>query len=82
MNADQVFEKIRPMIAEIAGRSVDDVQRDSTFDDLGLDSLDAVDLHVRLQDEFITPIDDADFEGIDSVQGVIDMLVSRLSGSF
>ena len=50
---DMIFERLREIIAEQFLQSVESITMETSFvDDLGADSLDAVDLIMRLEDEF------------------------------
>jgi acyl carrier protein len=46
-----VFEKIADIIAEHLGCPADSVSRDSTFEDLGIDSLDTVEMVMQLESD-------------------------------
>lgn len=46
-----VFETIAKLIAERMGRDVEEVKMESTFTELGVDSLDTVELLMSLEDE-------------------------------
>ena len=47
-----VFEKVAALIAENKGMDAGDVKLESTFEELGLDSLDTVELVMAFEDEF------------------------------
>ena len=47
-----VFEKVVALIAENKGMDAGDVKLESTFEELGLDSLDTVELVMAFEDEF------------------------------
>ena len=46
-----VFEAVAELIAERTDRAVEDVKPESTFADLGIDSLDTVEMMMNLEDE-------------------------------
>lgn len=46
-----VFETIIKVIAERTGGNAEDIRRESTFTELGIDSLDTVELLMNLEDE-------------------------------
>lgn len=46
-----VFETITKVIADRTGCNVEDIRRESTFTELGIDSLDTVELLMNLEDE-------------------------------
>jgi len=70
-----VFEKIRTIIAEELGVEKETVERDSKLaEDLGADSLDAVELIMAIEEEFDIEIDDTEATKIKTVQDIIDYL--------
>ena len=46
-----VFEKIAAIIAEHIDGDVSDITRDTTFEQLGIDSLDTVEMVMRLEED-------------------------------
>ncbi len=70
-----MLEKLRDIIAEELGVDKDEVNADSNLaDDLGADSLDAVELIMAIEEEFDIEIDDATATKIKTVQDIIDYL--------
>ncbi len=70
-----VFDKIRAIIAEELGIEEDIIELDSHLsDDLGADSLDAVELIMALEEEFEVEIDDTAAQAIRTVQDIVDYL--------
>ena len=47
-----LFEKVAAIIAENKGMDAGDIKMESTFEELGLDSLDTVELLMAFEDEF------------------------------
>jgi acyl carrier protein len=68
------------LLAEFFGmNSLDEVQPESHLaDDLGLDSLDAVEMVMAFEEEFDIEIEDAAAEKFETVQDIIDYLVREL----
>ena len=77
--AVDVFDKVKEIVADEL--SVDDpeqVTREATFvDDLGADSLDVVELVMRLEEEFDITIPDEDAEKIGNVGEAVDYIAQR-----
>jgi len=72
-----VFEKIRTIIAEELEVEKESIEKSSKLDDdLGADSLDAVELVMAIEEEFDLEIDDSDATKIKTVQDIIDYLES------
>ena len=75
-----IFEKLREIIAEQVGIEVDEITMDASFeDDLGLDSLDLVELSMALEAEFnIGEMTEEEVAGIKTVGDLLTYLQSKL----
>ena len=63
-----LLEKITAIVAEHLECDPADVMRESTFESLGIDSLDAVELVMKLEEELDVQLDlDRDLETIDEL---------------
>ncbi|MBQ3573746.1 MAG: acyl carrier protein [Clostridia bacterium] len=51
------IEKVRETVAEQLGMDINEISADTTFEDLGIDSLDTVELMMELEDVFGIEID-------------------------
>lgn len=72
-----MFEKIKTIIADELGIEEDTIELDSDLtDDLGADSLDAVELIMAIEEEFDIEIDDNSAQKIKTVQDIVDYLKS------
>lgn len=69
------FEKIAKILAEYKDIDVSEITMDSTFEDLGLDSLDTVEIVMSLEDEFGITIE------LDSGLKTVRELVELIDGS-
>ena len=69
------FDKVAKILAAHLDKDVSEIKADSTFESLGLDSLDTVEIVMELEDEFGISIEVN--EGISSV----DKLVAVIDGS-
>ena len=65
-----VFEKIRAIIAEKLGVQESDVKLETSFEDLGVDSLDLFQVIIEIEEEFDIEIEDA--ETIKTVKDAVD----------
>jgi acyl carrier protein len=75
MNEDLVFAKLKEILIsefEIDGGAISGQKL--LYDDLGLDSLDAVDLLVSLKDNLEGKIDPSLFKDAKTIQDVVDIL--------
>ena len=74
-----IEERVKKIVCEQLGVKEEDVKAASSFvDDLGADSLDAVELVMALEEEFETEIPDEDAEKLTTVQEAIDYIIANL----
>ncbi|MGI6664203.1 MAG: acyl carrier protein [Christensenellaceae bacterium] len=67
------FEKVRDMLAEHLDKDANDITMESTFESLGLDSLDTVELVMEIEDAFEISIEmDTNLETVADLVAVID----------
>ncbi|MCD7775051.1 MAG: acyl carrier protein [Clostridiales bacterium] len=66
-----VFEKIRTIISEQLDIEEEEITMDTTLDDLGVDSLDLIDIVMDLEDEFDLEVPDDALERFTSVGDVV-----------
>ena len=70
-----VEQKVKEIVAEQLGKTVDEVKNESSFqDDLGADSLDIVELVMALEEAFGCEIPDEEAEKITTVQAAINYI--------
>ncbi|MFM8586966.1 MAG: acyl carrier protein [Bacteroidota bacterium] len=71
---DKVFKKITELLVNKKGISKELIQIDSSFEDLGLDSLDSIELIADLEDEFNVNIPNTELQGIKTIRQAVDRL--------
>ena len=77
--SDDVFERFKACAVEVLAVDADKVTKDASFaDDLDADSLDLVELVMRLEEEFDISVDESELEGIDTVGQALDLVKSKL----
>lgn len=75
----QLMQQVQDIIAEEVGIPVSRLTETTRFtDDLGLDSLDKIEIIMAIEKEFDIDIDDQDAEKLSTVGSVVDYLESRL----
>jgi len=75
---EDIEQRIKKFIAGELGVNEADVKNESSFvDDLGADSLDTVELVMKLEEEFGVEIPDEEAEKITTVQQAINYVVAR-----
>jgi len=73
-----VTQRVRKVIAELLGASIDSVRDDADFvDDLGADSLDCLELVMGLEKEFGIEIPDEDVEKLKTIRQMVEYVVGR-----
>lgn len=72
---DEFAQRVIDAIADFMDCPPEDISPSSkTVDDLQLDSLDAVTLHMHLEDEFDVQIPDEDFDDLPTVKDIIGLM--------
>ena len=72
-----VFEKIKKVIAEQLDVAEEEIQIETTFEELGADSLDLFQVVIELEEEFNIQLEEA--ENIKSVKDAVDYVQSKLN---
>jgi len=73
-----MFEKIRNIIAEQLNLEENEISETTTFEELGVDSLDLFQILISLEDEFGIEIPNEDAENIKTVKDVVDYIKERI----
>lgn len=77
MADDKIMAKVTEILEQFEV-SPEDVSSDATFDALGLDSLDVVELSVKVEDEFNIDIDEDDLKDVATVGDAVSMVSKKL----
>ncbi len=76
---DDVFEKVKSIIADKLGVEPTSISENSSFiDDLGADSLDVVDIVMAFEDEFGIKVEDEELEKFSTVKDVMDYIKAKM----
>ena len=82
MDKKEIFVKIREILVETFEMDASDIKIDShLFNDLDLDSIDAVDLVVKLQELTGKKIDPQVFKSVRTIEDVVDAIDDLLADS-
>ena len=74
-----IFEKIAGLLSEQLGVEADSITMDTSFEDLGADSLDIVELTMAVEEEFgLENMDEDDLSGVATVADLVRYLKSKL----
>ena len=71
-NKKSTQEKVITIIAQKLSIDKDQIKLSSTLEDLGADSLDLVEIIMKLEEQFSIEIDDEKAEQLKNVQDVVD----------
>jgi acyl carrier protein len=78
--ADQIFERVQAVFVKHQRIAPEDVTVNSTFDELGIDSLDRINLLFAVQEEFEISIANEDVTNIRSVREICQSIEKILVG--
>lgn len=78
---DQVREEVKRLIAELTEREVSEITDAALFvDDLGVDSLMAIEVMVALDKRYKIDIPETEFNKIKNVNDSVEVVMKHLSG--
>ena len=79
MTRDEIFERIAEILADSFELDRAEIKPESTlYEDLDLDSIDAIDLSVRLEEKTGLSFKEEDLKSIRTLQDVVDFIAQRL----
>jgi acyl carrier protein len=78
MSNEELTERVRGIIAAAQHVPVDNITADSTFEQLGIDSLDGINILFAVESEFNINIPDDAAQKIRSVRDVVDGIAKLL----
>ena len=74
-----IFEKLAALLSEQFGVDVDSITMDTSFEDLGADSLDIVEMTMAVEEEFgLEDMDEEDLSGISTVADLVRYFKSKV----
>mgnify|MGYP004637322339 CR=1 FL=1 len=73
-----VFEKIRSLLSEQLGFYEEMITESTSFEDLGADSLDLVELMMSLEEEFSISADEEELTDVKTVGDVVKLIEANL----
>lgn len=81
MTKEEILKDFKEMLSQLFDLDPDQIKPESKlFDDLDLDSIDAVDLAVKLQKKTGRKILPQDFKEVRTVQDVVDIIYKLVNG--
>lgn len=79
MSGKSLEEKVIEAVAKVAKRKSGEVRLESSFEDLGMDSLDRVSLLFELEQTFDVSIPDNEVQGVETVKDIVSRLGPHLA---
>lgn len=73
-----IFEKVKKTIATQLGIGEEEIKECTTFEDLGIDSLEIFEIIMALEDEFNIEIPNEDVESIKNIADIIKYIQSKV----
>ncbi|ADA66899.1 phosphopantetheine-binding protein [Thermotoga petrophila RKU-10] len=78
MERKELIAKFVEIASEKMGKDLETVDEESTFEELGFDSIDVIDLVMFFEDEFALRIEDEEISKIRKVKDLIDIVIRKL----
>lgn len=73
-----IFDEIKEILAEHFDLSVDEIELTSSLaDDLGADSLDAIDIAMTIEDQYSIEVPDEVIEAMKTVEDIVNFIESN-----
>jgi len=73
-----VFDKLKDIIKDELGFEIDSLTMESTLEDMGADSLDAVELIMAIEEEYDLEIAEADAQEFNSLGNIVSYIESKI----
>jgi acyl carrier protein len=77
---ESVFEKIATLLSRKKGVNKELITLDSSFEELGLDSLDSIELIADMEEEFNVTIPNIELQEIKTIRNAVNGLSKALNG--
>ena len=77
---DLTFKRVQKIINDKIGSAIDSIDvisREKTFDELGADSLDKVEIVMDIEDEFCISISDDEAEAVKTVDNAVSLVEAK-----
>jgi acyl carrier protein len=79
MTREDITRKLTTILVEQLGCEAEKITDEATLDDLGADSLDAVEIIMAVEDEFVINIPDEKAEKLTTVGEFVDLIERQLA---
>lgn len=79
MSREEIAHSVRSIIAHQIDKKEDDIAHNVPLEEIGLDSLDRVEVIMRIEEELVVEIDDEKAEELHTVDDLVDYITSQKS---
>ena len=77
-----IFDEVKEILVEQLGVNEDDVELTSSLvDDLGADSLDAIDIVMSIEDEYSIEVPDETIEQMKTVEDIVNFIENNMGSN-
>lgn len=77
-----IFDEVKEILVEQLGINEDDVELTSSLvDDLGADSLDAIDIVMSIEDEYSIEVPDETIEQMKTVEDIVNFIENNMGSN-
>lgn len=77
-----IFDEVKEILVEQLGVNEDDVELTSNLvDDLGADSLDAIDIVMSIEDEYSIEVPDETIEQMKTVEDIVNFIENNMGSN-
>ena len=78
MSQGEIYDKILSIISKQLNTPIDTINRDASLDRLGADSLDKVEIVMKLEDEFDIEVSDKDAEKLNTIDDIFQLVSKNI----
>jgi acyl carrier protein len=75
---DETFTRVAAEIAALTGIAVDSLRPETTIEEIGMDSLDGLQLLIELERVAQTEIEEQDLKRFTTIQSIVDIVNQRV----
>lgn len=77
MDATQIKQEVKTVLAKQFGKTVEDITDGSDLESFGADSLDTVEIVMELEHHFQIVIEEDEYEGKSTLNSIVDLVLKK-----
>lgn len=78
MTREEIQQELLSIVGDQLGQPIESIEDDATFTSLGADSLDMVEMVMRVEEKFEIQIDDDELESYKTFNGFVDFVTRKV----